>query len=223
MSIGYSTETGDLPVKGVGYLTVYEPEALSAGVKDLLGRGATTIYAGGAVREEERDGLILSYSHDVVRMSRELAGMEEPDGSLELRALTRAEGAQFLSVYNECFINILSRPSQSMADLAWLLSEDFLAGTAFVGETPVGIYECKKRGESAELAALGILPSRTEKGLGRQLMRGTAALLRDEGYHQCTLKVSTANKSAIALARSEGFVAREALSSWYLVRPVRAL
>ncbi len=212
----YATATGDIPAKGVGYLTLYDAPSLRAGIDDLIGRGAVTIYASGPISEGDQDGLRLTYAYDMMRLSRSLRELDPPKGRLSLRPLTRPDGAVFLSIYNESVISLPGRPTQTIADLAWLISDDWKAGVAWLGDIPVGVYQCKCVGSIPEVSAIAILDRWRGKGLGRELLRQVLALLASGGPDRCTARIAT-NSSAFPLLRSEGFRAEELLSSWFQV------
>ena len=217
----YATATGDIPTKGVGYLTLYDAGSLRAGTDELIRKGAVTIYASGPIHEGEQDGLSLTHAYDVMRLSRSLRELPEPRDRLTLRTLTRPEGASFLSIYNESVIKVPGRPSQTIADLAWLISDDWKSGIAWLGDTPVGVYECKCVGSIPEISAIAVLEHWRSKGLGRELLRRLLALLASDGPDRCTARVAT-NSSAFQLLRSEGFRAEELLTSWYQVQTIPA-
>lgn len=218
MQIGnYATATGDIPAKGVGFLTLYDSESLRQGVEELIGKGAFTIYASGPISEGEQDGLSITHSYDMMRLSRTLRDLPEPSDRLTLRPLTRPDGATFLSIYNESVIHVLNRPTQSIADLCWLISEDWLCGIAYLGDTPVGVYECKQVGDVPEITALAILDRWRGSGLGQELLARVLALLASTGADRCTARIPT-NSSAFGLLRAEGFKAEALMSSWYEVK-----
>ena len=215
----YATDTGSIPAKGIGYLTLYNTESLHAGVDELVRKGATTIFVSGSVSEGAQDGLQLMHSYDLMRLSRSLRDLESPTDKLTLKPLTRPDGAVFLSIYNESVITVPGRPTQSLADLSWLISEDWKAGIAWLGTTPVGVYECKCVGDTPEISALSILEKWRGKGLGRELLRQILTALAQNGADNCTARIAT-NSALFALLRSEGFRAEELLSSWYEVNVI---
>lgn len=210
----YATDTGSIPAKGVGYLTLYDAAALRSGTEELLRRGAVTIYASGHISEGRQDGLELVHAYDLMRLSRPLRNLEPPAGKLTLKPLTRSEGAVFLSIYNESIITVPGRPTQSISDLSWLISEDWKTGIAWLDSAPVGVYECKCVDSTPEISALSILEHWRGKGLGRDLLRQTLAMLEQNGSDRCTTRIAT-NSSLFPLLRAEGFRAEELLSSWY--------
>ena len=218
-STRYAISTGDIPAKGVGYLTLYDAEALHNGVNDLIHKGATTIFASGPIQEGELDGMSLTHTYDMMRLSRSLRDLTPPEGKLTLKPLTRPDGAVFLSIYNESIITVPGRPTQSIADLSWLISDDWKAGIAWLGTTPVGIYECKCVGNIPEISALSILESWRGKGLGRELLRQVLAMLAQGGPDNCTARIAS-NSSLFSLLRSEDFRAEELMSSWYEVNVI---
>ena len=213
----YATATGDIPAKGVGFLTLYDSAALRQGVEDLIGKGAVKIYASGPISEGEQDGIAIRHAYDIMRLSRSLRELPPCGDRLHLRPLTRPDGATFLSIYNESVIHVLNSPSQTIADLSWLISEDWRSGLAYLGETPVGVYECKRVGGVPEVSALAVLERWRGNNLGRELLRRVLALLAEEGLDRCTARIPT-NSDAFPLLRSEGFKAEELLSSWYEVQ-----
>lgn len=215
----YATDTGSIPAKGIGYLTLYNAASLRAGTDDLIRKGATTIYASGPIAEGEQDGLRLAHSYDLMRLSRSLRDVAPPAGKLTLKPLTRPDGAAFLSIYNESIINVPGRPTQSLADLSWLISDDWKAGIAWLGNTPVGVYECKCVGSTPEVSAISILERWRGKGLGRELLRQVLSMLAQGGSDTCTSRIAT-NTNLFALLRAEGFRAEELLSSWYEVQVI---
>ena len=208
----YSIFTGDIPTKGVGLLTVYDPAALRSGVDELLGKGAVSIYVSGPVSAGEQDGLRLTHSHDQMGLSRPVDALTPPQDRLTLKPLTRPDGAVFLAMYNESVITRPGQATQSIADLDWLLSEDWLAGIAWLGDIPVGVYECKVSGGCAELRSIALLEDWRGKGLGRELLRQVLRLLSP--CSSVSARVET-NSPAFSLLRSEGFRAEELLASWF--------
>lgn len=212
----YATDTGNIPAKGIGYLTLYDSTSLRAGVDELISKGATSIFVSGPISEGEQDDLRLTHSYDLMRLSRSLRDLDAPAGKLTLKPLARPDGAVFLSIYNESVINVPGRPTQSLADLSWLISDDWKTGIVWLGNTPVGVYECKCVGDTPEISALAILEDWRGKGLGRDLLRQVLALLAQGGSDQCTARIAT-NSGLFALLRSEDFRAEELLSSWYEV------
>lgn len=215
----YATDTGNIPAKGVGYLTLYDAGSLRAGTDELIRKGATTIFVSGPISEGRQDGLQLTHSYDLMRLSRSLRDLEQPSGKLTLKPLTRPDGAVFLSIYNESIIAVPGRPTQSIADLSWLISDDWKTGIAWLGSTPAGVYECKCVGNTPEISALSILESWRGKGLGRELLRQVLTMLAQNGPDSCTARIAT-NSSLFSLLRSEGFRAEELLSSWYEVKVI---
>lgn len=215
----YATGTGDIPTKGIGYLTLYDAASLRAGTDDLICKGAVTIYASGPISEGEQEGLRLTHAYDMMRLSRSLRDLESTQNKLTLKPLTRPDGAVFLSIYNESVISLPGRPSQSISDLEWLISDDWKSGIAWLGNTPIGVYECKYVGSIPEISAITILEQWRGKGLGRELLRQVLAMLAENGPDRCTARLSS-NSAAFHLFRSEGFRAEELLSSWYDVKVI---
>ena len=213
----YVTSTGDIPAKGVGFLTLYNSDFLRQGVDELISSGALTVYASGPISEGQRDGLALTHAYDMMRLSRSLKELPEGEGRLTLRPLTRPDAVTFLSIYNESVIRVLNRPTQSIADLSWLMSEEWLCGLAYLGDTPVGVYQCSKTGDTPEITALSVLEHWQGTGLGKELLARVLALLASTGASHCTARIPT-NNSAFGLLRSEGFKAESLISSWYEVK-----
>lgn len=209
---GYSVFAGDIPAKGVGALTLYDPAALRRGVDELLRLGAVTIYVSGPVSAGEREGLRLTHSHDELRLSRPWEGPTPEEGRLVLKPLSRSEGAVYLAVYNECVINRLGQATQSIADLDWLLSGEWIAGIAWMDGAPVGVYQYRVSDGCAQLDAIALLEDRRGRGLGRELLRRVLGLL--EPGTVVTARVET-HSPAFALLRAEGFRAEERLASWF--------
>ena len=197
-------------------MTLYDSASLRQGYEALLAEGAVTIYASGPISEGVQDGLAVAHAYDMMRLSRSLRELSPTGGQLSLKPLMQSGGAVFLSVYNECIIQALNRPTQSIADLTWLTGPDWKSGTAYLGDIPVGVYECKCSDSVPEISAAAILEGWRRKGLGRELLRRVLALLASDGPDRCTARVST-NNAAFSLLRSEGFKAEELLSSWYKV------
>ena len=198
-------------------MTLYDAASLRQGFEELLDKGAVSVYASGPIDEGTQDGLSVTHAYDIMRLSRSLRGSNPPaDGRLTLSALTRPAGPSFLSIYNESIIHVLNRPAQSIAELSWLISTVWKAGIAYLGDTPVGVYECKCVDSAPEIVAVTILEQWRGKGLGRELLRRVLALLSADGPDRCTARVSTDN-AAFPLLRAEGFRAEELLTSWYAV------
>lgn len=215
-STRYIISTDSIPTKGIGFLTVYDPSALREGVDELLRKGAVSIFVNGAVSSSEQQGLLLSPSYDQMSLSRSLQDIAAPEGKLTLKPLTRRVGAAFLSMYNECIITHLFHSTQSIADLEWLLSDQWLTGIAWLGEIPVGIYECQLTEQGTRLHAFALLKDWRGKGLGRELLRQVLNQLPGD-------TVSTqvdSNSAAFHLLRSEGFRAEDLVASWHRVEVI---
>lgn len=213
----YATATGDIPAKGIGYLTLYDAASLRTGTDELIRKGAVTIYASGPISEGMQDGLQLTHAYDMMRLSRSLRDLEPAQDKLTLKPLTRPDGAVFLSIYNESIIALPGRPTQSISDLEWLISDDWNSGIAWLGSTPIGVYECKYVGSVPEISAIAILEQWRGKGLGRELLRQVLAMLAENGPDRCTARLGS-NSAAFHLLRAEGFRAEELLSSWFDVK-----
>ena len=215
--LSYQTITKEIPVKGIGYLIVNDPEALKQGVEELIAKGATTIYAKGAVEEGEQDGLQVTYAHDMLVMERELKDLPAVTGKLRLNPLNRQEVPIYVEIHNESFRSVPNSETVDRSHADQLVRPEERAGIARLGTRPVGIYNCTAEGETPEIETLGIIKVMRRKGLGRELLRTVMANLAGEGYTRCKLMVSTANEAAFALYRAEGFTVAEKVSSWYEV------
>lgn len=215
--LSYQIITNEIPVKGIGYLIVNDPEALKQGVDDLISRGAITIYARGALEEGERDGLEVTYAYDMLMMERELTGLPAPEGKLQMKPLTGQEAAAYIEIYNESFRTVPNGATIDRSALDKLLGTEERAGLVWLGTRPVGFYDCAMDTEVPKINALGVIKVMRGKGLGRELLRTVMAKLAEEGYARCKLMVSTANEPAFGLYRAEGFVVSEKVSAWYQV------
>jgi len=217
MPIPYVIYTGEIPVKGIGYLVLNDADALEEGVNALLAKGATSIFARGAVEEGERDGCVLSYAHDLLVMERSLKEFSPPQEKLRLAQLQEKDAPVYIQIHNESFLHVPNGATIDRRELTKLLGEKERSGIAWLGTRPVGIYDCIVETEVPEIDALGLIKVMRGKGLGRELLRSVMKLLAEEGYESCTLKVSTANEEAFSLYRSEGFTVKEKNSTWYEV------
>lgn len=218
MQLPYTLYTTEIPVKGIGYLVLNDPDALKDGVNALLAKGATTVFARGPLEEGERDGLDILYAHDLLVMERSLAGRPAPEGRLRLEALREHEAPVYIQIHNESFFTVPNGATIDRSELDKLLRPVERAGIVWLGTRPVGIYNCILEGDVPEIDALGLIKVMRGKGLGRELLRSILDLLAAEGYGRCSLMVSTANEAAFALYRSEGFTVTEKYSTWYEVR-----
>jgi len=216
--LSYQIITNEIPVKGIGYLIVNDPEALKQGVDELIAKGATAIYAKGAVEEGEQDGLQVTYAHDMLMMERELTDLNPVQGMLRLEPLRRQEVPVYVEIHNESFRSVPNGATVARSDADKLVRPEERAGIAWSGTRPVGVYDCTAEGEVPVIETLGIIKVMRRKGLGRELLRTMMANLAAEGYTRCKLMVSTANEPAFTLYRSEGFTVSEKISSWYEVR-----
>lgn len=217
MKLPYTLFTTEIPVKGIGYLVLNDPEALEAGMEALLSKGAVSIFARGPLEEGERDGFSITYAHDMLVMERSLAGRAAPEGKLRLTPLTQREAPVYIQIHNESFFTVPNGATIDRSELDKLLRPTERAGLAWLGTRPVGIYDCILEGEIPEIDALGLVKVMRGKGLGRELLRSILELLAGEGCGRCSLKVSTANQAAFDLYRSEGFTVTEKYSTWYEV------
>lgn len=214
----YTPYTAEIPVKGIGYLVLKDPEALVAGVEALLSKGAVSIIARGPLEEGERDGLSITYAHDMLVMERTLTDCPTPEGKLRLTPLTEREAPAYIRIHNESFFAVPNGATIDHSELDKLLRPMERAGLAWLGDQPVGIYDCILEGEVPEIDGLGLLKAMRGKGLGRELLRSILELLAGEGCERCSLKVSNANRTAFALYRAEGFTVTEKHSTWYEVK-----
>lgn len=82
----------------------------------------------------------------------------------------------------------------------------FLSRVALVDDEPAGLCLLAQRGRRARVAAMGIVAARRGLGLGRALMDGSIAIARTAGADRLCLEVFAANRSAVALYESSGFV-----------------
>lgn len=218
MRLPYKVYTAEIPVKGIGYLVLNDPEALEEGVEALLSKGAVSIFATGPLEEGEREGLSITYAHDMLVMERSLADCAAPEGRLRLSPLTEREAPVYIQIHNESFFTVPNGATIDRSELDKLLRPTERAGLVWLGVRPVGIYNCVLEGETPEIDELGLLKVMRGKGLGRELLRAILDLLAREDFGRCKLKVSTANQAAFALYRSEGFTVTEKYSTWYEVR-----
>lgn len=216
--LSYQIITKEIPVKGIGYLIVNDPEALKQGVEELIAKGATTIYAKGALEEGEQDGLQVTYAYDMLIMERELNHLPAVEGKLRLSPLSRKEVPIYVEIHNESFRTVPNSETVDRSHVDQLVRPEERAGIAWLGTRPVGIYDCTAEGATPVIEALSIIKVMRRRGLGRELLHTVMANLAGEGYTRCKLMVSTANEAAFSLYRAEGFTVAEKVSSWYEVR-----
>ena len=69
-------------------------------------------------------------------------------------------------------------------------------------------------GDRAYDSGTGVLPSHRRRGLARELMERSFALLRDAGAREYVLEVIDTNVRAVELYRATGFVERRGLQCW---------
>ena len=87
----------------------------------------------------------------------------------------------------------------------------FLSRVVLVDDEPAGLCLLAQRGRRARVAAMGIVAARRGLGLGRALMDGSIDIARAAGADRLCLEVFAANRSALALYESSGFVRRRLL------------
>ncbi len=72
------------------------------------------------------------------------------------------------------------------------------------GGFPSGVLIARRASDEAELLTLGVAPHCRGAGLGKALLKGAIAMLRDAGAKQLFLEVADGNTAALGLYRSLG-------------------
>ncbi len=85
---------------------------------------------------------------------------------------------------------------------------------AYRGGRCVGYCRNTIRGREGEIAVLGVVGAARGIGLGRALLRWSAAWLEREGCEPIELHVDGENETALALYRSEGFAVTRTREFW---------
>lgn len=76
---------------------------------------------------------------------------------------------------------------------------------ALQGDLPVGCFKAVFTGDRVSLYALGVIPSRRRRGLGRVILAHAVTLLQSDLPRRIGLEVETHNRGAVALYRAAGF------------------
>src|SRR3712207_3956452 len=79
------------------------------------------------------------------------------------------------------------------------------------GERPIALILVARRGWTARIAAMGIVPSHRARGLGRHALGEVIDDLRRLGDRHLLLEVIDTNEPAVRLYRSLGFETRRRL------------
>ncbi len=76
---------------------------------------------------------------------------------------------------------------------------------AWEGDVPVGLALVARRGGTARIAAMGVVPAARKRGLGRVLLDGAIGQARARGERRIVLEVIEQNVAARALYERSGF------------------
>ncbi|WP_440067795.1 GNAT family N-acetyltransferase [Streptosporangium sp. OZ121] len=113
-------------------------------------------------------------------------------------------------------------PARVVTD--WQQGEDVRSHMLFAQGDPLGYGELwvdTEEGE-IELARIIVAPGVRGRGIGRELVRGLAALARDAGYANVFMRVHPDNDRALRCYRGAGFLPVDAhlAAEWNVSQPV---
>ena len=162
--------------------------------------GAKEIFA-----TYDMEELPAEHAYDMLAMTRPKAGLPGSGKTVDLEPLTKENSADYLRIYNACFVSVPSAASYDAALLEPLYGED-LAWLAKVDGAYAGVAEISKMG----LEGIGVLPE--YRGLGYEL---ALAVLPMVPSAELRLKVASTNHRAIALYERLGFACAGAEKHWW--------
>ena len=112
-----------------------------------------------------------------------------------------AEGAALLAaLHGQCL-----SPAWDEAAMRVLLSSPGTWALIEPADDPAGFALCRAAGGEAEILAMGILPERRRRGLGRALLDAALAAMAEAGAARAVLEVAADNAPARALYAAAGF------------------
>ncbi|GAA4181662.1 hypothetical protein GCM10022252_06410 [Streptosporangium oxazolinicum] len=113
-------------------------------------------------------------------------------------------------------------PARVVAD--WQRGEDVRSHLLLAEEGPLGYGELwvDTEEDEIELARIIVAPGARGRGIGRELVRGLAALAREAGYANVFMRVHPDNDRALRCYRGAGFLLVDAhlAAEWNVAQPV---
>ena len=196
-----------IPWSGCGYVmvrSVWDDE--KAFLDECLGFcracGAECVYASWETAE-----LPAPHGYDMVRLSMEKSAL--PQGELlTLEDLTEENAADFLRIYNTCFLPIPNAAAYGKKDIERLLGEE----TAYLVRRD-GVYAAIAEISKEGLEAVAVLPQ--YRGMGYDLCR---TVLQKVPSLTLKLKTVSTNEKALALYRRLGFGNEQIVSRWWKLK-----
>lgn len=162
--------------------------------------GAKEIFA-----TYDMEALPAEHAYDMLTMTRPKAGLPVSEHPIDPEPLTRENSADYLRIYNTCFVSVPSAASYDAAALEPIYGED-LAWLAKVDGVYAGVAEISKTG----LEGIAVLPE--YRGLGYEL---ALAVLPMVPSTELRLKAASTNRRAIALYERLGFACAGTEKRWW--------
>lgn len=193
-----------IPWSGCGYVMVRSVwDDAKAFLDECLGFcracGAEAVYASWETAE-----LPAPHGYDMVQLRMEKSAL--PQGEpLALEDLTEENAADFLYIYNTCFLPIANAAAYGKKDIERLMGEETAYLVKQDGEY-AAIAEISREG----LEAVAVLPQ--YRGLGYDLCR---TVLEKVPSTVLKLKTASTNTRALALYRRLGFGDEQITSRWW--------
>ncbi len=142
---------------------------------------------------------------------------EGKTGIFEIQPLTQDNAAIYMELHNEAF---LSTPLSILTDeceIERILADPHAEAGLFVKDGMVyGTFEIEY-GDIPEISAVSINPSVQGHGYGRLALKTIEQHLKDKGYANAKMFVSSSNKRAYSLYLNSGYALKEQVSTWYAV------
>lgn len=136
-------------------------------------------------------------------------------GPASLHSAAQLSLEQLVDLFAASFEGYLVPISQPLEALAVRIRCEqidlHLSRIIVVDGEPAGLCFLAMRGRRARVAAMGVAARHRGLGLGRALLDGGADAARAAGAHRLLLEVFGANRAAVALYESAGFVTRRRL------------
>jgi len=136
-----------------------------------------------------------------------------PDATMQSASrFTLERLAALFTASFEGYLFPFSQPVDAMAARIRCEQIDlYQSRVVLVDDEPAGLCLLAQRGRRARVAAIGITAPRRGVGLGRALLGGAIEAARAAGADRLCLEVFAANRSALALYESSGFVRQRRL------------